>query len=96
MLSHWYGTYTQQGYRFILSSDLESVKTMQIRSITVSRTYNIGNYESLKLEISADLESFDSAEASALVLEAKLDTMRANILDKQDDYIPDEMTSPGR
>lgn len=74
---------------YSLIAGSKSVTTMQIKTITVRRTYNIGNSESLTLEISAEMESFDSAEASALVLSAKLDTMKANITDTQDDWIPD-------
>lgn len=96
MVSTWYTVMFVHGYRYVNNAILESVATMQIKNITVSRTYNLGNYESLRLEISADMESFDSAEASALVLAAKLDTMKANICDTQDDFIPDEMTSLDR
>jgi len=59
---------------------------MQVRSITVSRTYNLGNYQLIKLELSADLESMDSAEGAATILNAKLDIMRRHILDNETEW----------
>lgn len=52
------------------------LNTDRIKSLTVGRTYNLGNYESLRLEVTVDVYEDDDVNQLRIDAEKKLDTLR--------------------
>ena len=48
---------------------------MNIKTVTVGRTYNLGNYESLRVELSADIKEGEDINSVQESLTNTLDSM---------------------